>query len=970
MKKGLKITLIVVLSLIFVAGASFGIVYATQGDYVKNKFAMMTKNDNEYFKWVYVRNGENNYSEIEKMKAALTPAEKSTNNTSILVSLSPEFGDLVGLSNFAGFENTGLKVGTVTDGNYIAEFSLTPVYNNVDILKVASKIDLENNELFMSAPTYKSDIIDLSEFFKTDLSSVFTDEAIEKVLGIQSQFSLEKEDFKDIPTLLKKYVDELSRMIKGEDSQLTPEKEQEYTERFRAILFDNLDEVTLDKDQKIEVNDIEAECNTLSVKIKKKTLIKMFKEFLDLYSDIIKEASVSDNENITKAFDELKKYLDDEKLNDLALTIDVVLDVDKKGDVIGGSFKIAVNESKIKLEILTQDMGENKTDAGIELSINDLKAFSTTVETYVDEEGYSVTGFSLKPGSFLSTILGGKKYELEINSRQKRAEESFDSKVSVALLDVTDAKKELVTLKIDSTSKNGVSEFSIDKANNNVIAASDILSSGYVDANALLQLVIDKLKEVNDDGLNNFLSSKLSGAFGGEVDIVDTLQQLLDSGYADMLTSQLLQMAGSGASDKLESNTAASDSAGNSISYTPATLDNDWLVDNIDNQNPDGQVVDDQIIDGQVDDDQIIAGQVDGQLPDDLSVEPDSQVVDDNFDVSSMDFEAEKDANGNYVYTFMFLKNIVNPLEYKGVTVHTYEDVENTPETAKSLFLSDHLFENYKKAAKGDTIAMGDKITFDAVAMLGKMALEDYSYTDVETQIGNYEYGAGIDDKLIGMKVGDSVTLKLTLDSRFGEFAGYTGDFKITVKSLEKWVNPEWTEEFIVDVLGYESLEACEEYVLANYLDKPVYDEELLKYQAFSHVSYSAVYKDISDSVYNRYLAWQDSYYMSRVGMGYKDYFTSVMTMYADDDMYSEFSDPDYLISSMIKDAAVYAYLADAEGVKVSQAELDAAYDEEFADAGLSDAERRNFLPEWMMVNSIIEKKIPEIILSYAIIEK
>ena len=93
--------------------------------------------------------------------------------------------------------------------------------------------------------------------------------------------------------------------------------------------------------------------------------------------------------------------------------------------------------------------------------------------------------------------------------------------------------------------------------------------------------------------------------------------------------------------------------------------------------------------------------------------------------------------------------------------------------------------ETYSYAAgPSDVIEKGDKITFDAALVVFGKAVDSYSYSDNTAVIGRYEYGAGIDDKLLGMKAGDSKDIELTLDERYGSFAGFTGTFRITVTKI------------------------------------------------------------------------------------------------------------------------------------------------------------------------------------------
>ncbi len=108
----------------------------------------------------------------------------------------------------------------------------------------------------------------------------------------------------------------------------------------------------------------------------------------------------------------------------------------------------------------------------------------------------------------------------------------------------------------------------------------------------------------------------------------------------------------------------------------------------------------------------------------------------------------------------------------------------------------------------------GDEVVMDIVPIIAGMPYNEASYSDCYAYLGEDWYGEGLDEKIIGAKIGDVIDVEATLGDSFGLFSGYHGKFRVTVTDIHKYVRPEWTEAFIVDRLGYKSLEACEKKLL------------------------------------------------------------------------------------------------------------------------------------------------------------
>jgi len=110
----------------------------------------------------------------------------------------------------------------------------------------------------------------------------------------------------------------------------------------------------------------------------------------------------------------------------------------------------------------------------------------------------------------------------------------------------------------------------------------------------------------------------------------------------------------------------------------------------------------------------------------------------------------------------------------------------------------------------------GDEVVMDIVPLIAGVPYKDASYNDSYAYLGEDWYGEGLDEKIVGAKIGDVIDVEATLGDSFGLFSGYHGKFRVTITDIHKYVRPEWTEAFIVDRLGYKSLEACEKKLMGD----------------------------------------------------------------------------------------------------------------------------------------------------------
>ena len=92
---------------------------------------------------------------------------------------------------------------------------------------------------------------------------------------------------------------------------------------------------------------------------------------------------------------------------------------------------------------------------------------------------------------------------------------------------------------------------------------------------------------------------------------------------------------------------------------------------------------------------------------------------------------------------------------------------------------------------------------------------EPYQEKDFFLTIGYEEYGAEFDEKVTGASKGDKLEFSISYseDDEMIEWAGKTVDFVFEVTGVYSLNVPEYTEDFVVNTLGFETKAAFESYI-------------------------------------------------------------------------------------------------------------------------------------------------------------
>ena len=153
---------------------------------------------------------------------------------------------------------------------------------------------------------------------------------------------------------------------------------------------------------------------------------------------------------------------------------------------------------------------------------------------------------------------------------------------------------------------------------------------------------------------------------------------------------------------------------------------------------------------------------------------------------------------------------------YKGIEVEavnmeaTEEEIQSRLDYfQKSVFL--------EEIEGRTTVEEGDIVNIAYVGRVDGEEFEGGSSESHDLEIGSGAFIDGFEEGLIGKEKGGTYDLDLQFPEEYTEeLAGKAVVFEVTVNKIQKEVNGELTDEFVEKHLGYESVEAYKEAIIAD----------------------------------------------------------------------------------------------------------------------------------------------------------
>lgn len=170
-------------------------------------------------------------------------------------------------------------------------------------------------------------------------------------------------------------------------------------------------------------------------------------------------------------------------------------------------------------------------------------------------------------------------------------------------------------------------------------------------------------------------------------------------------------------------------------------------------------------------------------------------------------------SEGDIVYS----NDNVELAQYKNLSVEknlytvTQDDIDAEIESTLTSYAE---YPEVDRAAKA-----GDYAMLLVTGSIDGEVVMDYSTEEDSWEIllGEQEYGAEFDEKIIGAKSGDVLDFSVFYEAEevgeeswLSDFADQTVDYHVEISYITEEIIPEYTGEFVTDTLGYESKEEFE----------------------------------------------------------------------------------------------------------------------------------------------------------------
>ena len=143
------------------------------------------------------------------------------------------------------------------------------------------------------------------------------------------------------------------------------------------------------------------------------------------------------------------------------------------------------------------------------------------------------------------------------------------------------------------------------------------------------------------------------------------------------------------------------------------------------------------------------------------------------------------------------------PADYSALTVEVEPAAEVTDEEVENLIDSQReSSKELQEITNRSVVQEGDVVNIDYVGRIDGEEFDGGSAEGYNLEIGSKSFIKGFESGLVGAKVGDTVTLELTFPEDYADStkAGVDAEFDVTVNSIQQYVVPDLTDEFVASL--------------------------------------------------------------------------------------------------------------------------------------------------------------------------
>ena len=143
------------------------------------------------------------------------------------------------------------------------------------------------------------------------------------------------------------------------------------------------------------------------------------------------------------------------------------------------------------------------------------------------------------------------------------------------------------------------------------------------------------------------------------------------------------------------------------------------------------------------------------------------------------------------------------PADYAALTVEVEPAAEVSDEEVENkIYEVRDANRELQEVSGRTTVEDGDIVNIDYVGRIGGEEFSGGSDSDYNLTIGSGSFIEGFESGLIGHEVGETVTLELTFPENYSDTtkAGVDAEFDVTINSINEYVVPELTHDFVASL--------------------------------------------------------------------------------------------------------------------------------------------------------------------------
>lgn len=299
---------------------------------------------------------------------------------------------------------------------------------------------------------------------------------------------------------------------------------------------------------------------------------------------------------------------------------------------------------------------------------------------------------------------------------------------------------------------------------------------------------------------------------------------------------------------------------------------------------------------------------------------------------------------------------------YKGITL-AKKDVAASKEdiqTQVNALLSSK--KTLKKLKDDHKAEKGDVVNIDYTGYMDGKKFDGGSDTGFNLELGSGSFIAGFEDGLIGTKKGDQKDLNLTFPDPYANnpnFSGKKAVFKVTVNSVNEYVEPKYTDEFVANNTEYKTIADYEKSISDKIQNDNTFNA--MANYLYTHAEFSGKYPESLRKYYEK--QYLNSYISI---LGEEEFEKYLKSIGKDREAFvkEELSEP---IESVMKEDLIVGVIAEKENIKAEGQEYEDYLTSQANQYGM---EKEELLKEWPEAEfTYISAKVRQLVYDQIIIK-